>query len=386
MRPKVLFVTAWYPTHASPLSGIFIREHARAAARQAKVVVIHLAGASLAGPADSIGTIEEEGDAELSAGIPTFHVRHPRPLAWRMSFALSTVSLARAMGHVRALGFTPDLIHAHIYTAGASAVLVKPIHRRPVLVSEHSSALATRSLSFVERMKARLAFRGACRVLPASRALQTQLETNVCSARFRVIPNAVDPQVFGPRAPRLPDPIKRILFAGRMTPVKGVDDLIAALAALAGRRQDWIVDIVGDDPLNHGYARQATEVGLAERVRFHGAVSKTVLAGMMRVSDFLVLPSRWETLSCVLIEAMTVGLPVVATRAGGPADLVDPTLGYLVEPNDVQGLTQALDSMLDSYASFDAKQIRDKAAGFSLESVGDALAETYRECLTRRVS
>jgi len=117
---------------------------------------------------------------------------------------------------------------------------------------------------------------------------------------------------------------------------------------------------------------------LQDVVRFHGLKTKPEVAEFMRKADVFVLPSEWENLPCVIIEAMTSGLPIVATSVGGIPEMVDDKMGLLVPPRDSEKLMQALHHMLDTVLNYPRESIAARArARYSYESVGEKLTELY---------
>jgi glycosyltransferase involved in cell wall biosynthesis len=131
-------------------------------------------------------------------------------------------------------------------------------------------------------------------------------------------------------------------FVGRIEPRKGVLDLVAAAPAIraAGAR----VVIVGDDPYDPD-SRYLAQVRASPDVEQAGWVDDA--AGLMRSFDVLVAPSHQEPFGTVLAEAMAVGTPVVATRVGGLAEVVqDGVTGRLVEPGDPEALVAAVREVL----------------------------------------
>ncbi|MCS7039078.1 MAG: glycosyltransferase [Anaerolineae bacterium] len=379
-RLRVLFLTAWYPTRAQPMHGVFIREHARAVQLYDDVVVVHLAD-----PEDGLKRfwqLEEETDPTLTAGIPTLRSRYR---AWppKLSYGFFLVGAFRAYRHVVANGFQPDIVHAHIFTAGVPGVLLAQRWGLPVVISEHFSAFPRHTLPRQHVWKARWAFQRADWVLPVSRALQDGIAGYGIRGRFCVVPNAVDTALFRPLLYPHGSDVKRLLFVGRLAPIKGVPALLQAAALLQQQRQDWCLDLVGEGPQRPLYEQQAIELGLTGRVRFHGYHPHETIAQFMQAADLFVLPSLWENLPCVLLEARASGLPVVASAVGGIPEAVDPLYSLLVPPQQPEQLAQALSTMLDR-CDFDQRAtIAARAQAFSLQAVGQILHNLYQECLRR---
>ena len=374
-RLKVLFISSWYPSSENPLQGIFVREHAKAVALANDVVVLHCAGP--ANGQQQLWRLTPETNDDFSVGIPLFRVHHWPIRIPRVSYGLFSWSVIQAFQHIVAKGFRPDIIHAHIYDAGFPAVLISRKSHIPLIITEHLSAFPRRLLSRDRVWVARFAFRAAKYVLPVSQALQKGMEAQGIRARFSIIPNVVDLNMFFPRARPRPSGPVRLLFVGSMIPVKGLPNLLHALAFMGSERVDWHLDTVGDGAFREEYERLSANLGLAGKVTFHGLKTQAEVADFMRKADLFVLPSLWENLPCVLLEAMASGLPIVATRAGGIPEIVDREVGWLVPPGDTGKLAEALATRLDSPAWPDSQVLVQKAQRYSPDVVARSIHAIY---------
>src|SRR5262249_32619426 len=137
-----------------------------------------------------------------------------------------------------------------------------------------------------------------------------------------------------------------------------------ALRQLLDRRRDLRLVLVGGNfyrrtrRQEEQLHRLAQELGVRDRVDFVGMKSPHEVADLMRQSSLLVLPSRAESFGLVLVEALACGIPVVATRCGGPADIVTDQVGSLVPPEDVEALALAIDRVLTDRTQYRAAHLR----------------------------
>ena len=181
------------------------------------------------------------------------------------------------------------------------------------------------------------------------------------------------------------DGIIRLIFGGRLEPEKGPDIAIRAIASL--KSDDSIpkisLDIIGDgDPGFIKYLKELTCIlGVKENVSFLGKLTQPEFIKLFQFYDALLLPSRWqEPFGRIVIEAMSQGLPVIATRSGGVPEIINNRQnGILVSTDDPQNFTEALrkliqDPNLAAHISRNAYlAIR---SHFTLEQVVDAM-ENY---------
>lgn len=370
---RVLFLTRSYPTPAAPVVAPFTRDHALAAARFADVLVLHTQ--KTRDPLPGLWQVEEETD-----GVPVCRVRFRRLPGKSLPHLLHLGSALRGLRHVLTR-FRPDLVHGHFYDAAAATSLLARRLGVPFVLTEHSSLIATRSLSRLERRAAARAFRRAGRVMPVSRMLRSALESYGLAGRYEIVPNVVDLARFSP-ASRSPGPVKRLVAVTRMTPVKGVPDLLEALKLLLARRGDWQCDLIGGGERGGEYRALASRLGLDGHAVFHGELQRPQVAERLKAADLFVLASRIETFSVATIEAMACGLPVVATACGGPEELVAPEAGVIVPAQDPAALAEAIDHTLGRLESFDAGAIARGVAGrFGPDAVGARLREIYARVL-----
>lgn len=297
------------------MAGIFTREHAKAVQIYDNVLVMH----PQKGNADTKipWQLIKEQDPGLSEGIPTYHIVHkPSPIP-RTHFLIYYASILSAFHGLYKNGYHPDIIHAHVFEAGLAAVILGKLYHLPVVITEHSSAFPRRTIRKFDLIRARYALGRAKMVMPVSLALQKGIENYGIKANYRIIANVVNIELFTYMYAYAKDPeLKRILFAGNLNPVKGIEYLLQALSGLNKQHTNWRLDILGDGPESPRYKALCDQFGLSQQVTFHGLKTKREVAEFMSESNLFVLPSLYETQGCVLIEAMASGLPIVSTNAG----------------------------------------------------------------------
>ena len=160
------------------------------------------------------------------------------------------------------------------------------------------------------------------------------------------------------------DQDKYILYAGVLTPLKGVHFLLDAFAKVAEERKDVRLRIIGEAQ-NAEYKEKlksrVKELGLNGRVIFLNQVSQRSLAEYMAQAEVLVLPSLSEGLGRVIIEAMATGTPVIGSRVGGITEIIKDRTGYLVPPGNVDAIADKLFWILSHPQ--EAKEMGEQAHG-----------------------
>jgi len=258
-------------------------------------------------------------------------------------------SLARLIG---ASGY--DVVHAHGLRAGidagiagrkASVVSVASVHN--ILVPEIIGRIRARALGPTEGLVVRL----NQRVLAPSEDIARRLQQRASSAAGRIEvlhlgvgepPAQIRDQAEVRRELGVGGSTRLIVTVARLAPQKALHVLIEALCSLP----DTVVAVVGDGPLEKELRAQADAAGLANRIRWLGALPAPW--DIVRAADVFVLSSHWEACSLAAQEAMALGVPVVATDVGGMPELItDGSSGRLVPPADPAALAQALKDTLD---------------------------------------
>jgi glycosyltransferase involved in cell wall biosynthesis len=384
-RFKVLLITAWYPTKEFRVGGDYVREHAKAVSLFDDLVLLHMAGKdqTLRG----WWAMEKEMDQSLTAGIPTYRICYRQPSIPKVSYFISIWSMVQAFRRIVSRGFRPDIIHAHVYEAAVPAVIIGKLYGIPVVVTEHSSEFPRKLLSRFKIWKARISFRLAELVMPVSGFLQRAIEADGIKARFQVVPNVVDTTLFYSRDDLMSEKnVKRLLVVSLLDPHdnKGLPFLFKALDRLRLRRHDWRLDVVGDGPARPRYEQMVNDLGFASKVTFQGIKTKKEVAELMRKSDILVLPSLVETFSIAAAEALSTGIPVLATKCGGPEDFLSPETGCTVAPGSAEALCDGLDYMLDNFRRFSSKYMSSYCASlFSPEQIGKRFHSVYLAAINK---
>jgi glycogen(starch) synthase len=172
-----------------------------------------------------------------------------------------------------------------------------------------------------------------------------------------------------------------VVAAGRLEWEKGFSTLLRASTALLARQPATRVVLAGEGSYEQPLIALASELGVADRLVLPGKLGTTELAALFVAADVVVVPSRYEPFGLVALEAQAAGAPVVVTRTGGLADLVDDGVtGRVIDPGDVDRLSEVLDQLLGDpllrQRLADAGRMSASARGWP--SVAATLLEVYR--------
>lgn len=384
----VLLLPSSYPSRPRPVKGIFVQQQAEALHRNGvKVGVIYPDFRSMRDLGSS-ALLDNHFQINFNQenGIPTY-----RFCGWNIPrlrlepFLLKTQAKRLFNRYINQFG-KPDLIHAHnILWGGVAAMKIAEQMDLPFVVTEHSSSFARDMIrSWQEPFIYQVVNKADCLLTVSSRLadwVQRYTKRNI-----GVVPNVVDTDYFiPPSIPRDNRPF-RILTVALLTPVKGIDVLLRAFAQAFDRQENVLLEIGGDGTQRKELETLAAKLHLENQVKFLGLLSRDEVREAMWRSNIFVLPSYFETFGVVLIEAMGTGLSVIATRCGGPEDIIVPEVGRLIETGDVEELAAALRDAYLNYHEIEKKEsyIRNYAVThFSGEMVASTLLKHYNNVLEK---
>ena len=298
-----------------------------------------------------------------------------------ISRAVNGYLVGRAvLGAVRR--FAPDVILAYtVYPDGYGALRAGRRLGIPVILCGIGSDVRYIADSVQKRM-AGSALRRADYVLTVSDELRERaIDLGASPERSRAILNGCNTRIFQPmnRASMrqklgVATDAKEIVFVGRLLALKGLRELLEAIAIV--RREDRALELtcIGEGPLGEELAARAVQEDLAGAVRFIPAASPAQIAEWMAAADITCLPSYTEGCPNAIVESLACGRAVVGTNVGGIPELVNASNGILVRPHDPADLAQGIAAAL-------ARQWDEAAiAAASQRSWGEVARETVEVC------
>jgi glycosyltransferase involved in cell wall biosynthesis/GT2 family glycosyltransferase len=236
-------------------------------------------------------------------------------------------------------------------------------------------------------------FRNAKLLLANSQAICSELQllygTAFDTTRVTLVPHGIAPAPESDAAPSRTDATLRVLYVGRIERRKGLDILLQAIGPLFASFPALALDVVGApvpaeadfasliDRLRQDIAAQ----GGAGRVTFHGHVDEASLRRHYAASDIFVAPSRFESFGLIAIEAMRFGKPVIAAKAGGLGEIIEPgSTGYLFRIDDADALRSALRGLI-SDAPRRARMGAQAARVFAERYTSSVMARKVEHCI-----
>jgi sugar transferase (PEP-CTERM/EpsH1 system associated) len=304
----------------------------------------------------------------------------------------------RAFGRLTLLlrRLRPAVVHSRNWATFDTVVAARLARAPAVVHGEHGRDITDPEGKNPRRTRFRRAFAPLVdRFVAVSRDLERWLveEIRLPADKVVTIPNGVDLARFGalgrPEARRrLGIPVDRVVVGtvGRLDPVKDQAGLVEAFARLRAKRPDALLVIVGDGPCRALLTGLIARRGLQDHALVLG--ERRDIPEILAALDVFVLPSIAEGMSNTVLEAMSTGLPVVATRVGGNPELVEDGLtGRLVSPLDPAALAAAIEGYLDDshLRLLHGKASRQRAVDhFDLTRMAGAYRDLYTAVLEKR--
>ena len=369
---KVAIVPSWYNSDRAPSRGNFVRDQALALARRGLSVSLVVFDRDARGrPLQVRRSVED--------GLP--HVRIAVPSPWHRLLGFYAPGILAHRLQTVLQHEMPDVVHAHAVRSGG-VVVDRWLSGRsvPWCLTEHSSPLRAFWWTSHGRRQIDRAYLNAARLFGVSNSLVDEMRQlfPIGAANATLLYNGIDTDLFTPGEGR-PHAAARLLFVGGLVPQKGISDLLRAVATLP-RENGWTLSLIGAGPLEAALRNEAGALGIADRLHWLGSVPHEAMPPIYAGHDLLVVSSRAETFSLVSAEALACGLPVVATRCGGPEEVIGPLGLPLVPPGDAEALARAILEMLDRLPAFDREgAVRSIAERFSMSALAARLEAIYSQ-------
>ena len=295
-----------------------------------------------------------------------------------------------------------DLVHAHfsIFPAADAGLLYSKVKKKPLVITYHSdnnlnygpflrkSVLLFYNKSVLDEILSH----AKAIITPSLRILENSQTLKPYAHKIVQIPNGVENSVFD--IPNSKEECRKtlnlsttgfiILFVGALTKSKGLQILIKTMPQIIKAVPETKLIIAGEGYHREKLEQLASNLGVDKHVQFVGLLRKS-LPLYMKSSDVFTLPSFQENFPVAILEAMAAGIPVIASRVGGIKDIItDGKTGLLLEPGDVDGLTEAIlrihgDEYLSSQMSKEAQKL---VESYSWERVAEETEKLYLRVLS----
>lgn len=367
---KLLVIPDLFPKYKGDVQGVFLLDYLKCAEPFANIDVLFV---RITGEKKGL-TNEKEGNCNIyryclsDKRIP-FYLKPLYYVLWFYKGYLVGTQLEK-----------PDIIHAHgTILSGTLSWLLSRYFKVPFVITEHLGPFSMITKSFWKRNWTRFTMQKANAVLTVSHHLKSEIEqSQIFPKKIIVTHNPVDTNLF---VQNTNNSLKRnILFVGRLDHFKGALRCLIAFDQIHSKFPDWKLTIAGDGedmPAIKSYLSEHQD--LSQQINIIGHLQKTQIVNYMHQADFLVFPSRHESFSLVIAEAMSCGLPVITSNQTAPKEYVTENEGILVSPDNMVEIAIAIQNMIGDISKYNRTQIRQAIIDqFSFEVFGQRLNEIYQ--------
>lgn len=381
----ILILPSAYPTEDAPLRSTFFKEQAIALKEAGhEVGVIYSETRRITGV--NFNTLKKfhfQIEDKKEEGMNTIRLKGWNIFMMRNSIGISlwikqTVKLFNL--YTKKYG-KPDLIHVHcgLY-GGAAAALIKEKYNIPYIITEHSSNVLNGTMDEYHRVLLEKGYDNANYLISVGEKLKEKMK-GYTHNKIEVIPNIVNTEKFLPNN-RAEEDVFRFLSVSFLNPNKNVDLTIKAFSRAFKNKNNVELYIAGDGSERLKLEALVKDLSIESKVKFLGKVKREDLPSFLNNGDAFVLPSKYETFGVVYIEALACGLPIIATKCGGPEDFYREDLGYIIDVGDEEALCDAMINIIENKEKYDStsmsKYVKNR---FSKEVIVKKIEEIYEVIL-----
>jgi len=384
----ILVIPSWYPSHKEDISGSFFREQSLALQKTGNQVgVIYPEMRSLKELA-GLFDFQYGPEEQIDEGIPTFR--------WKLINFTPKFPKIIMKNWVRA-GLKlfdlyidkygkPDIIQSHsMINGGFLAYQISLKYGIPYVITEHHSFFIKSKVSSKTIQELAPVVEKAEICYGVSNSLSEKLNEIFMIDKWRYMPNIVNNKFLEPNL-HIPLAYKFIQIC-LLKENKRVDLTLKAFSIFLKKYSDIELIIGGDGPERKRLEELSKSLGISENVLFVGELSREQVLYNLSIASCFVLSSDYETFGVVVIEALALGKPVIATKCGGPETILNCSVGRLVEKGVVEELAEAMIYMYENKKSYCAKNIRKYCkSNFSESYIIKKLNEDYNDIFSKEVS
>lgn len=357
---NVLIVANGYPDKREPQWGCFERDQALALKKLGHEVSILYVDKRFRKYWRKIGKKQFTEDGISIFGIFWFPMLGLKNIMPKIHFRLVTLMQEKVFKSVLKHWGKPDIIYAHYIYNIAFATTLKEKYNLPLVGMEHWSELTKGNLSPLLRFWGETAYTKADKVLAVSESLQSHIYRHFGKESTVVYDMLGQEFVSTDVKKREKTQTFRFIAVGSLIHRKGFDLLLRAFCISELKERGCSVVIIGGGSEKTHLIDLAKQLNICQNVSFVGCKTKGEIISAMQDSHVFVLSSRAETFGVVCIEALSQGLPNIATICGGPEEFINERNGILVPSENIEALSEAMVNIYNNYSRYDSVAIAEE--------------------------
>ena len=384
----ILIIPSWYPQKSDDIGGSFFREQALALSRSGYKVGVIVPSMHSLKDWKNIIFKRYSKYFENDEGVLTYRQQSINftPRINKIIKARQVAIGVKLFDEYVVCNGVPDIMHVHsLINAGFVAYKIHQKYGIPYIVTEHSSAFALGLVNRRTIKKLQPVVESAAENIAVSYEFKKLLENIFKAKEWQYIPNIVNDEFLESKLSfNNKDEGFNFINICLLSQNKRIDLLIRAFAKAFKGNLNIKLRLGGDGPIRISLEKLVESEGISEQVTFLGALERKEVIQEIKKSDAFILSSNYETFGVVIIEALALGKPVIATRCGGPESIIIPEVGYLVDKNSVEPLAQGMMELYKKRDKYSAKDIRKYCSNnFSEKAVTNKLTQIYQNILNK---
>lgn len=281
-----------------------------------------------------------------------------------------------------------DIIHGQDIASILPGLLAKLLYKKPFVLTLHSSHYIRVSKKLLFRPYLRWGIKSADYIFVASKEIKDITEKLVPYRKVEALVNPVDTELFSPKVPPHIEKEKNefiLVCPRRLVEKNGVQFLIEAMPEILAKNNVKLV-IAGGGPLREKIELRIKQLGIEKEVLLLGTVRNEDMPSVFSSADLVVIPSLMEATSIAALEAMSNGKAVAASSVGGLTEIIDDSVGFLMDPGNPDDIADKVNDALDDISLLKEKGVRARkrvVENYSAKRLADYHLGIYKEILQK---
>lgn len=394
LKYKILFLASWFPNRTNKVLGVFVKRKALAISRSCNVSVLYVsADSSMKDTIFEVDCCIEDELLIVRVYFKYFFSGIIKKIFYNFCFLI-----AHYIGwkRIKKEWGNPDLIHVNVIDrSGYIALFLKLIKKINYIITEHSTPDINYLRGLTNKTKIPLKFFkklviNNCEFINVdSQASLDYYKKAGFRGNFGIIKNVVEikPEFLVPSKRNKKDSIKRAVHISILNERKNVSDIIKAFDHICNKlgRKGIELHLIGEGEQKNQLEILAKDLDLLNKnIFFHGFVDENKKLELLTNADFHILNSDEEGFSVVTAESILYGIPVIATKCGGPEDFVPKEVGILIDRRNLQQLIDAIIYMIDNSQYYNPTILQEYGKkNFSPEIICNDTYKVYKQVIRK---
>ncbi len=363
---KVLHLTRWYPNSEEPLLGIFVQKHIHSLQHkyQNKAISIYQTN-KIKSP-----IYRSENIVNNTKEVIYYH---KKGFYNKLKVVLQVWKESKQ--------YQPDIIHSHIMGWPSTlAYFLSIFYKYPFLITEHWTGYRRNKyfkLSYISKILRKISGKKAKKIFVVSKFLKSDMEKCGIEANYIEIGNVVDGKSIETEKNKK---FSFVVAGDLIQETKNIKGVLEAFSVIL-KDNNIQLDIIGDGKDLNNYKKQTMLLNIQDHVFFHGNQSNEYVFKILSKSHALILNSYFETFSIICAEALLCGIPVIATKCGGPESFLSKETGIIIEVGKNKELSEAMKKMIQYHNQYDSEKLKKIAEKFSVKRISEKISVEYESAL-----